>query len=138
LWFLTRTKKNGKFVDRRGKTLFIDTRKLGIMVDRVHRDLTSEEIANIARTYHAWRGETDSGRYEDTPGFCKSVTLEEIRKHEHVLTPGRYVGAEQSGNDSEPFEQKIGHLIARLDECFAESRRLEETIRAGMRGIPRA
>jgi type I restriction enzyme M protein len=92
LWFLARTKKNGKFRDRQLETLFIDARKLGHLVDRTHRDLNDEEVARIARTYHAWRGEKDSGQYADTPGFCKSATLEEIRQHGHVLTPGRYVG----------------------------------------------
>ena len=79
LWFLARDKKNGKFRDRRGETLFIDARKLGRMVDRTHRELTDEEIARIAGTYHAWRGEQDAGEYADVPGFCKSATLDEIR-----------------------------------------------------------
>jgi len=102
LWFLTRDKKNGKFRDRRSHVLFIDARKLGRMVDRTHRELTDEEIARIARTYHTWRGETEAGDYADVPGFCKSATLEEIRKHGHVLTPGRYVGAEAQADDGEP------------------------------------
>jgi hypothetical protein len=97
LWFLARNKKNGRFRDRRGETLFIDARKLGTMADRTHRELTDDDIAKIAGTYHAWRGEKDAGEYEDVPGFCKSATLEEIRKHGHVLTPGRYVGAEARG-----------------------------------------
>jgi type I restriction enzyme M protein len=80
--------------DRRGQVLFIDARKLGRMADRTHRELTDEEISRIARTYQAWRGEKDAGDYADVPGFCNSATLEEIRKHGHVLTPGRYVGAE--------------------------------------------
>src|SRR5512138_375558 len=94
LWFLVRNKKNGRFRDRRGETLFVDARKLGTLVDRVHRDLTDEDIAKITGTYHAWRGDKGAEVYKDVPGFCKSVKCEEIRKHGHVLTPGRYVGAE--------------------------------------------
>ena len=88
------TRRTARFRDRRGETLFIDARKLGTLVDRVHRELTDEDIAQIAGTYHAWRGDKDAGEYADVPGFCKAATLEEIRKHGHVLTPGRYVGAE--------------------------------------------
>ena len=80
LWFLARDRKNGKFRDRQGEVLFIDTRKLGRMVDRTHRELTSNDIEHIAKTYHAWRGEIDAGEYKDVPGFCKSATLEEIRR----------------------------------------------------------
>ena len=97
LWFLARDKRNGRFRDRRGETLFIDARKMGTLVDRVHRELTDEDIAKIAGTYHAWRGDKGAGEYEDVPGFCKAATLEEIRSHGHVLTPGRYVGAEAAG-----------------------------------------
>jgi type I restriction enzyme M protein len=94
LWFLARDRKNGKFRDRRGQVLFIDVRKLGVMADRTHKDLTDEDIARIATTYHAWRGEEGAGQYADIAGFCKSASIEEVRKHGHVLTPGRYVGAE--------------------------------------------
>jgi type I restriction enzyme M protein len=106
LWFLARDKQNGKFRDRSGHVLFIDARKMGRMVDRTHRELTDEDIARIANTYHAWRGEQEAGEYVDVPGFCKSATLEEIHKHSHVLTPGRYVGAEAQEDDGEPFEKK--------------------------------
>ncbi len=97
LWFTARDKENHKFRDRRGEVLFIDARKMGVMVDRRHRELTDEEIQKISSTYHAWRGE--GGKYEDVPGFCKAVKLDEIRKHGHILTPGRYVGAEEIEND---------------------------------------
>src|SRR2546422_2368233 len=90
LWFLARDKKINRFRDRRGEVLFIDARKLGVMLDRVHRDLTEEDTARIAGTYHAWRGDKGAGKYEDIAGFCKSAKLEEIRAHAHVLTPGRY------------------------------------------------
>ncbi|MCW5829982.1 MAG: SAM-dependent DNA methyltransferase [Deltaproteobacteria bacterium] len=135
LWFLTRSKSNGKFRDRRGETLFIDARKLGQMVDRTHRELTDDDVARIATTYHAWRGEKDAGKYEDIPGFCKSAKLGEIKSHGHVLTPGRYVGAEDIEDDGEPFEEKIKRLSAKLEEQFAESARLERQIREILRGL---
>ncbi|HEB64929.1 MAG TPA: SAM-dependent DNA methyltransferase [Chloroflexi bacterium] len=128
LWFLARDRKNGKFRDRRGEVLFIDARKLGRMVDRTHRELTDEDIERIARTYHAWRGEKDAGEYEDIPGFCKSAGLEEIRKHGHVLTPGRYVGAEKQEDDGEPFEEKMARLVATLKQQSAEAAKLDEAI----------
>jgi type I restriction enzyme M protein len=99
LWFLARDRKNRRFRDRRGETLFIDARKLGTMADRVHRELTEEDAAKIAGTYHAWRGDEGAGEYADVAGFCKSAKLDEIRAHGHVLTPGRYVGAEVAEDD---------------------------------------
>ncbi|MEW6301558.1 MAG: class I SAM-dependent DNA methyltransferase [Thermodesulfobacteriota bacterium] len=128
LWFLARDKRNHRFRDRRGPVLFIDARKLGRMVDRTHRELTDEDIARIANTYHAWRGEKDGGEYQDVPGFCKSTTIEEIRQHGYVLTPGRYVGAEVQEEDSEPFEEKMRRLVAQWREQQAEARRLDEAI----------
>lgn len=135
LWFLTKTKKNGKFADRRGRTLFVDTGKLGVLVDRVHRELTDEEIARIARTYHAWRGERGAGEYQDIPGFCKSATLEEIRQRGHVLMPGRYVGTEDIEKDAEPFEEKMKGLTTMLQRQFAESRDLEKEITTALQGL---
>jgi type I restriction enzyme M protein len=135
LWFLARDKKNHRFRDRRGEVLFIDTRKLGRMVDRTHRELTGDDISRIAGTYHAWRGEKDAGKYADVPGFCKAAKLEEIRKHGHVLTPGRYVGAEAQEDDGEPFEEKIKRLTATLSEQFKESVKLEKQIRENLKGL---
>ena len=94
LWFIARDKKNSRFRDRRGQTLFIDARKMGRLIDRVHRELTEEDVAKIAGTYHAWRGDKGAGTYDDIPGFCKSAAMEEIRGHGHILTPGRYVEVE--------------------------------------------
>jgi type I restriction-modification system DNA methylase subunit len=99
LWFLTRDKRNRKFRDRRRQTLFIDARRTGHLVDRVHRELSDEEIARITGTYHAWRGEAGAGEYKDVAGFCKSATTEGIAAHGYVLTPGRYVGAEETEDD---------------------------------------
>ena len=128
LWFLARDRRGGKYRDRRGEVLFIDARKLGRMVDRTHRELTGDDIALIADTYHAWRGGNGAGEYADVPGFCKSATLEEIRKHGHVLTPGRYVGAEAQEDDGEPFEEKMARLSAQWREQQAEAQRLDAAI----------
>src|SRR5262249_50746153 len=92
----------------------------------------AEEIDRIARTYHAWRGEVKAGEYKDVPGFCKSATVEEIKGHGYILTPGRYVGAEVQEEDDEPFEDKMRRLVAKLDEQFAESARLEVAIRSNL------
>ena len=137
LWFLARNKKNGLFRDspsetlreRTGETLFIDARKMGVLLDRVHRELTVEDIARIAQIYHAWRGEKEAGNYENIPGFCKSAKLEEIVSHGYVLTPGRYVGAEEVEDDDEAFEEKMLHLTKKLEQQFEESARLEREIR---------
>ena len=135
LWFLARDKKNGRFRDRRGELLFIDARKLGALVDRTHRELTDEEVARLARTYHAWRGEKGAGKYEDTPGFCKAAKLDDIRKHGHVLTPGRYVGAEAQEDEGEPFAEKMRRLSATLREQMAEARRLDAAIEANLKEL---
>ena len=132
LWFIARDKRNGRFRDRRGQVLFIDTRKMGRMVDRTHRELTNEDIARIAGTYHAWRGEKETGKYEDVAGFCKSATLDKIRKHGHVLTPGLFVGAEAQEDDGEPFEEKLKRLTAILREQTVEGRRLDASIEANL------
>ena len=105
-------------------------RKLGALVDRTHRELTNEDIARIAGTYHAWRGERDAGEYADVAGFCASVTAEEIAQHRHVLTPGRYVGAQEAEGDDEPAEEKVARLTSELYEAFGESDRLQAQVRA--------
>ncbi len=135
LWFLARDKKNTRFRNRRGQILFLDSRKLGRMVDRTHRELTNEDIEKIAGTYHAWRGEKDAGAYEDVPGFCKSATLQEIQNHGHVLTPGRYVGAEAQEDDGEPFDEKMKRLTATLREQQAEAAKLDAAIAANLKEL---
>lgn len=132
LWFLTRSKRNGRFRDRSGSTLFIDARNLGSLIDRTHKDFSDEEIDKVARTYHAWRGEEDAGEYEDLPGFCKSASIEEIREQGYVLTPGRYVGAVEIEDDGVPFEEKMAQLSSTLYEQFAEANRLEAVIRRNL------
>jgi type I restriction enzyme M protein len=135
LWFIARNKDDGKRRKRKGETLFIDARKLGTLVDRVHRELTDNDITKIASTYHSWRGDKGVGKYEDVAGFCKAATLDEVRSHGHVLTPGRYVGTEEVEDDGEPFEQKMKRLVGELNEQFAESARLEAAIKANLRGL---
>ncbi len=132
LWFLARDRKNSKFRDRRGQVLFIDARQLGRMVDRTHRELASEDVARIASTYHAWRGEEDASEYADVPGFCRSASLDELRKHGHVLTPGRYVGAEAQVVEEEPFKDKMSLLAATLRGQQVEAARLDAAIAASL------
>ena len=136
LWFIAREKKNGRFRDRHGQTLFIDARKLGTMIDRVHRELTDQDIRKIADTYHAWRGDKDCAvKYEDVPGFCKSATLVDIRQHNHILTPGRYVGAAEVENDGEPFEEKMARLTAALRDQTEQAEKLDQIIWANLKDI---
>ena len=135
LWFLNRNKKNGSskgnWRDRRGEVLFIDARKLGVMVDRTHKEL-GEDIAKIANTYHAWRGEPDAGKYEDVLGYCASANIEQIEKHNFVLTPGRYVGTEEVEEDDEPIEEKIERLKNELFLAFEESNKLQERVKKAL------
>jgi type I restriction enzyme M protein len=140
LWILAKDRSNGlvkksRLRDRRSEVLFIDARKLGVLVDRTRRELADAEIARIATTYHAWRGEADAGEYSDIPGFCKSASLDEIRKHGHVLTPGRYVGAAEQEDDGEPFEEKMARLSALWREQQKEAQRLDALIEANLAGL---
>ena len=137
LWFLARSRRNGRFRDRCDEVLFIDARKLGQMVDRTHRELTDADIARIADTYHAWRGEGEKevGDYADAPGFCKSAVLDEVRRNGHVLTPGRYVGAEPQPDDGEPFEAKMKRLVAELHAQHADGTRLDATIAENLKAL---
>ncbi|GAB4318743.1 MAG: class I SAM-dependent DNA methyltransferase [Bacteroidales bacterium] len=156
IWFLTRDKgARGNKRDRRGEVLFIDARKMGYMKDRVLRDFSAEDIAKIAGTFHAWQaaalsaesaaneveGSTgadpndDPEGYRDIPGFCKSATLEDIRKNDYVLTPGRYVGAAEEEDDGEPFAEKMERLTAQLKEQLEEGHRLEVEIKKNLSGL---
>lgn len=140
LWLLARDKSNGKrrdrtLRDRRGEVLFIDARNMGVLVDRTRRELTDDEIGKIAETYHAWRGEKEADAYADVPGFCKSASLDDIRKHSHVLTPGRYVGAAAQEEDGEPFEEKMLRLSTLWREQRAEAARLDAVIEANLKEL---
>lgn len=137
LWFLARNKANGQFRDRRGETLFIDVRQMGLLVDRTHRELSHEDIQRIASTYHAWRDRPGAGAprdapYEDVPGFCRSATRDEIRAHDYVLTPGRYVGFGGVDDDDEPFEEKTQRLMTALIDQFNKSKELEDRIQKNL------
>ncbi|MBL8819950.1 MAG: SAM-dependent DNA methyltransferase [Planctomyces sp.] len=135
LWFLAKNKAEANRRKRKGETLFIDARKMGTLIDRVHRELTDADIQKIVTTYHAWRGEKNVGTYEDIAGFCKFATTAEIAGHGHVLTPGRYVGAQEVEDDGEPFDQKMQRLSAELNSQFAESTKLEQAIKANLKGL---
>jgi type I restriction enzyme M protein len=115
--------------------LFIDARKLGYLVDRTRREFTEDEIAQIAATYHAWRGEPGAEDYEDVPGFCNAVSIDQIREHHHVLTPGRYVGAEEPEEDDVDFVEKFAALKERLDSQFAEADKLKLKIQNNLENI---
>lgn len=152
LWFLSRKRE-----DRKDKILFIDARKMGTMVTRKHREFSEEEIQKICDTYHSWRDgfhvrkellvaektvaynirspEKEVTGYQDIQGFCKSASIEEVREHEYILTPGRYVGIENGEEDSEPFDEKMTRLTAELSEMFAKSHELEEEIKQRLGAI---
>ncbi len=114
--------------------LFIDARKLGTMVDRRHRELTSEDIKKISDTYHSWRRESNE-EYQDIPGFCKSAILDEIRKQQWILTPGRYVGAKAEEDDGEAFDKRMKRLTAELSERMKQRQRLDDEIRKNLQRI---
>jgi type I restriction enzyme M protein len=135
LWFLVKNKNDGKRRNRKGETMFIDARKLGTLVDRVHRELGNDDITKITGTYHAWRGDKGVGAYVDVAGFCKSANLAQIEAHGFVLTPGRYVGAEEVDDDGEMFEEKMPRLVAELHAQFAESEKLVQAIKANLKGL---
>ncbi len=153
LWFLRKNKAasaNGgqlgpasRWRDRRRQTLFIDARKLGHLVDRVHREFSDEDTQRIAQTYHAWRGTDDPLRnphsevreYDDVPGFCKSAPTDEIAHHGYMLTPGRYVGPEEVEYEGEPFEEEMTRLVSELNAQFAESSKLEQAIKDNLAGL---
>ena len=133
LWFIARDKKNHRFKDRRGEVLFIDARNMGQMIDRRHRELTDEDVEKISSTYHAWRGE--GGKYEDIKGFCKAAILDEIKKHGHILTPGRYVGVEEIEEDDEEFEERMKKLTSQLSKQMKKAEELDEEIKKNLKGI---
>lgn len=135
LWFVTRDKKGGKFRKRNGETLFIDARKIGHMADRTHLEFSDADIEKIAGTYHAWRGDKGASKYKDVAGFCASAKLDEIRKHGYVLTPGRFVGAEEVEDDGEPFEAKMKRLTQEFQRQLAEGKSLDQKILTNLKKL---
>jgi len=132
LWFLARDKKNGRFRDRRRHMLLIDARKLGTLIDNVHKELTTDEISDIASTYHAWRGDEGAGTYQDVLGFCKDATVEYVAANDYIINPGRYVGVAEIEKDDEPFGEKMKTLIENLNEQMQESIRLDAIIKENL------
>ncbi len=125
LWFITKNKK------QKGKTLFIDARKMGYMVDRKHRDFTDEDISKLAKTFEDFQ----NGTLEDVKGFCAVVETKDIEKQDYILTPGRYVGIEEQEDDGEPFDEKMKRLTSELSTMFEKSRELEDEIRKKLGAI---
>ena len=134
LWFITKNKKKNGKRERSGEILFIDARNLGHMATRTLKEFSQEDIQKVATTYHAWRG-TKEEAYENIAGFCKAAKLEEVREHDYILTPGRYVGLEEEEDDGEPFDEKMERLTTELAEQFKESKKLEDQIREALGGI---
>lgn len=130
LWFISRKRIGNGDRKRTGEILFIDASDLGYMFDRSHKDFTDEDIQKIAKTYHEWR--VQGGKYEDIKGFCKTTTLEDIKKHSYILTPGRYVGIKEEEYDGTSFEQKMNLLLAELKQQMEEEERLNEEIKKQM------
>ncbi len=134
LWFVTKNKAKNAKRERAGEILFIDAREIGYMSTRTLKEFKDEDIAQVADVYHAWRGTNDQ-TYKDVAGFCKVAKLEEVKKHDYILTPGRYVGLEEVEEDAEPFEEKMGRITSELSVQFKESEELESQIREALEGI---
>lgn len=138
LWFIAKKKAEDPqrgFRNRQGETLFLDARSMGSMIDRTQKELTKEDIAEITRTYHAWRGEAKDGLYEDVPGYCKSATLQDIQANDYVLTPGRYVGVAEEEDDGVLFEEKMAELTATLKSQMAEAADLDAAIKENLKAL---
>ena len=140
LWILAKDRSNGlvknsRLRDRRSEILFIDARNMGVLVDRTRRELTDQDIGKIAETYHAWRGENDAGEYVDVPGYCKAASLDEVRKHGYVLTPGRYVGAVVQEDDGEPFEEKMRRLAVEWRKQRLEAVKLDALVETNLKNL---
>ena len=143
LWFITKNKKaesipghsESNHRNRQGETLFIDARSMGSMVDQTHKELTSDDVKEIARTYHAWRGEAKDGDYEDVAGFCKGSTLDDIKANDYVITPGRYVGAVELEDDGELFEEKMQVLTKSLFKQMKDAEKLDVLIKSNLEGL---
>jgi len=135
LWLLAKNKKPRDWRNRSGEVLFIDAREMGFLVDRVRRELTNTDIEKIASTYHSWRGEVDSEKYEDIAGYCASVKIADIKKNEYKLTAGSYVGAQDVDDSDEDFEAKMSELAERLSKQMQKSVELDKLIKRNLQGL---
>jgi type I restriction enzyme M protein len=135
LWFLARNKTNGKFRNRSGHFLFIDAREKGSMISRRQKELTDIDISSIGEIYHNWRSKDWEEKYKDVPGLCKSVSLEEMRKNNHILTPGRYIDFKEEDDDGEVFEEKMKKLTSELKEHLDKAKELDEQIAKNLSSI---
>ena len=138
IWFITKNKKqdNSKeYRNRTGETLFIDARNMGTMTDRTHKELTTDDISEIAKTYHAWRGEAKDGDYQDIAGYCKAAKLEDIKANDYVLTPGRYVGVAEEADDGIAFESKMQALTNTLFEQMGKAEELDKAIKQNLANL---
>lgn len=135
LWFFAKNKNDGKTRKRNGETLFIDARKIFTPIDRVQNEFSQEQIDKIAGTYRSYIGEKGYPKYKDVQGYCKVATIEDIAKFNHVLTPGRYVGAEEIEEDDEPFQQKMKLLVNEYDKLSEESKKLDKDIRKNLKEL---
>jgi type I restriction enzyme M protein len=138
LWFITKNKKEDKekgYRNRKGETLFIDAREMGSMINRTNKELTNGDIADIARTYHAWRGEEKDGNYQDKSGYSKSTLLAEIKANDYVLAPGRYVGAAEIEDDGIPFETKMSELSKTLLSQMNQAKELDIAIHQNLKEL---
>lgn len=135
LWFLTRSKTDGRFRNRTAETLFIDARELGTMISRKQRELTNSDIAKISGTYHHWRSKEAVVRYKDVPGFCKSATIQDVRKNNNILTPGRYIDFKSVEDDGQSFDEKMQKLTADLKAQMEKAEGLDEAIKASLKKV---
>ena len=135
LWFLARNKSNGKFRNRTSQILFIDAREIGTMISRRQKELTDEDISKISEIYHSWRAEDWEQEYKDVPGLCKTVSIDEIRKNNHILTPGRYIEFREEEDDGITFNAKMKKLTSELKEQIAKAKELDEEITKNLSSI---
>jgi type I restriction enzyme M protein len=135
LWFMARDKTNHHFRNRSHNILFIDAREMGTMISRKQKELTDKDIAFIAETYHNWRSKDWEKTYKDVPGFCKSATIADVRKNNHILTPGRYIDFKEVEDDGEAFEEKMKQLTATLKEQMEKAGELDEMIKKNLKRI---
>lgn len=135
LWFMARNKTNGKFRNRSNEILFLDARELGTMISRKQKELTDKDIAQISDTYHNWRSKEWQEKYKDIAGFCKSANIQEIRKNNYILTPGRYIDFKEAEEDGVAFEEKMQQLTAALKEQMNKAKDLDESIKSNLSKI---